>query len=265
MKYSIAITPYLNNRPFLYHAPIKDCELVQLSPRESIRAMNNGEVHAGFVPVAGLKQVDEHFEMLGEFGIASECAVQSVLFLSQIPFSAFTPAHRVKLTHESITSVNLLGLLFGYQHGFDNLPMLANDYEEYDGELLIGDSALARLHNEQDMYVMDLSEQWNQYQKLPFVFARWVINKDAPNEFREELKQWLSTFVENEMVLKSMAAEQETQISSMTFLQAMDYLNRIKTSINEQGLISQELYLSELDKYNPEFHWSEKQLRKQYA
>ncbi len=265
MKYSIAITPYLNNRPLLYHTPINNCNLVQLSPRESIKALNSGHVQAGFVPVAGLKQIGERFQLLGDFGIASDRAVQSVLFISRLPFESYTSSHTIRLTHESITSVNLLGLLFGYQHGFDNLPMIANEQEDYDGELLIGDSALARMHNGQDLYVMDLSEQWIKYQNLPFVFARWVINKDAPVELQHDLKKWLSAFVENETELKSIAAEQETKNSIMSFQQAIDYLERIKTSIGIREKKGQELYLSELKKHKPEFFWSEKQLRKRYA
>lgn len=265
MKYSIAITPYLNNRAFLYHTPLEDCEVIQLTPNDTIRAMNNGRLHAGVVPVAGLKQLDTQFEMFGDFGIASEGSVESVLFLSRIPFNEFTSSHRIKLTHESVSSVNLLALLFGYQHGFEQLPMIANDYEEYDGELLIGDGALKSRHNKQYHFSIDLSEQWMQLQRLPFVFARWVINKDTPMKFRVHLHQWLTSFVENEKKLQAIAAQHETQCSNMTYQQTMNYLNKIKTHIGIQERKAQVLYLSELEKYKPEFPWSENRQRKHYA
>ena len=80
MNYHIALTPYLNNRAFFYHTAPENCEFIKLSPRESVKALVDGRVQAGVVPVAGLKQIGDQFELLGKFGIASEGPIQSVLF-----------------------------------------------------------------------------------------------------------------------------------------------------------------------------------------
>ena len=265
MNYRIAITPYLNNRPFVYHTVIENCELVQQSPRESVRALKEGYIQAGVIPVVCLSQLNDQFELLGNFGIASEGPVQSVLFLSQIPFEAFTSIHTIKLTSESMTSINLLGLLFGYQHGFDNLPRRARDQDEYEGELLIGDRALERLQGGKADYVMDLSAAWTRRQQLPFVFARWVVNKNASVKFCTDLKQWLKSFVNNEAGLQQAAAEREAQQFRMTSEYAMNYLQGIKTTIGEREREGQALFLAELQKYRPVFHDSAKQLRKRCA
>jgi len=265
MNYSVALTPYLNNRSFFHHTELENCELVQLPPRESVKAMVAGHVQAGIVPVAGLAQLGDQFELFGDFGIASEGSVQSVLFLSKIPFEAFTSINTVKLSSHSLTSNNLLGLLFCYEHGFDSLPQTSCDQMNFDGELLIGDRALDRWQNRQDLYVMDLSSQWTRQQQLPFVFARWVINKDAPEKLRGELKQWLTTFVENEIELHRMTAEREAQQFKMTSEQILDYLKGIKTEIGKREKEGQSLFLSEWKKHRPVFYQSNKQLLKQSA
>ena len=265
MTYSVALTPYLNNRSYFYHTAIENTELVQLSPRKSVKALIEGSVYAGVVPVAGLAQLGDQFELLGNFGIASEGPVQSVLFLSRIPFKNFTSTNTIKLSSHSVTSINLLGLLFGYQHGFDSLPQISNEQVVFDGELLIGDRALERWQNRQDFYVMDLSRQWTRHQQLPFVFARWVINKDAPEELRNQLKQWLTTFVENETELHRITAEREAHQFRMTYEQVMDYLRGIRTAIGEREQAGQILFLSELKKHRPVFYQSYKQLLKQSA
>jgi chorismate dehydratase len=265
MNYQIVLTPYLNNRPFFYHTSLGNCELVQISPRESIKALNDGSAQAGVIPVAGLKLLGDQFKLLGNFGVASEGTVRSVLFFSRLPFDRFTSANTIKLSNESITSINLLGLLFGYQRGFNNLPQLTNDHNIFDGELLIGDRALERLQQGEDLFVTDLSERWTQYHQLPFVFARWVIHKNASKEFHVQLKEWLTTFVENEKDLQQVTAEREALLFNMASEQIMDYLQGIKTWIGEREQIGQTLYLAELEKHRPVFERSNKYLRKQYA
>lgn len=266
MNYAIALTPYLNNRSFFYHTAIENCELVQMTPRESIKALKDGDVQAGVIPVAGLSQLGDQFELLGNYGIACEGPVHSVLFFSRIPFEAFTPANTIKLSCDSITSINLLGLLFGYQHGFDRLPQTTIDQDDFDGELVIGNRALKkRWQGGRYSYVMDLSSQWKQKHKLPFVFARWVINKNASEKFYNQLNHWLSTFVKNESRLHRVTAEKEAYQYRMSFGQTLDYLQGIKTWIGEREQAGQACFQSELKKHQPVFYQSNIQLLKQSA
>ena len=127
MKYSIALTPYLNTRPFFYHQVPDDFELVAMSPRESVQAIESGRAIAGIVPIAGLKQLEDYIDFPGEFGIASEGPVHSVLFFSSRPFAAFTRNCNISLTSESLTSIQLLSLLFVYQLGQADLPGVIAD------------------------------------------------------------------------------------------------------------------------------------------
>ncbi len=266
MNYRIALMPYLNNRAFFHHRILEGCELVKLTPREAVNALKRGHVQAGVVPVAGLKQLGERFELIGSFGIASDGGpVKSVLFFSQQPFELFTSDNSIKLSSDSLTSINLLKLLFGYQQGFSNLPVLANRRGSYEGELLIGDRALLRHQHGSEAYVTDLAAQWSHHHQLPFVFARWVVDKYAPVEFRLALEEWLTTFVENETRLQRITAEQEAYRYKMRNQQVINYLSGIKTWIGDRECAGQALYLSELKKYQTTQQRQELQQRQEYA
>ena len=265
MKYPIALTPYLNTRPYFYHQAPGNFALLAMSPRESVPALAGGHAIAGIVPVAGLERLKEEVDLLGEFGIASEGPVRSVLFFSRRPFAAFTRDCQIRLSRESLTSVQLLALLFGYQIGFANLPWVIPENAVSDGELLIGDDALSRFYKGDDRYVTDLSEQWTRYHHCPFVFARWVIRKDAHPELREQLQQWLDTFVRNEDHWKQVTAGCEAGRYAMTTASVFNYLQGITTRIGRDERLGQALYFDELEKYRPAFPDSSPAKTRTYA
>jgi len=253
MKYPIALTPYLNTRSFYYHQVPDDFELVAMTPRESVQAIADGRAIAGIVPVAGLKRIEDYIDYPGDFGIASEGPVNSVLFFSGRPFAEFTRNCNISLTSESLTSIQLLSLLFVYQLGQNNLPGVSADGAHCDGQLLIGDKALSRYYQGEDKYVTDLSEKWTQYHHCPFVFARWVIRRDAPVELRAQLQNWLERFVNNEIFLKLMTAAHEAVNFGMTTRMVFEYLQGIKTHIGQHERYGQALYFDELERYRPAF------------
>ena len=97
----------------------------------------------------------------------------------------------MRLTVESASSVRLLYLLLGYRLGLSNLPGQAGPDQPANGELVIGDTALSwmrtyeqngRVHGYR--YVTDLATQWYAHHQLPFVFARWVVHREAPPAFK---------------------------------------------------------------------------------
>ena len=253
MKYSIALTPYLNTRPFFYHPLPGDFHMLAISPRESVQALAEGRAIAGIVPVAGLKQLEDFAEPLGDFGIASEGPVRSVLFFSRRPFAAFSRDCTVSLTSESLTSVQLLSLLFLYRLGPENLPGVIADAADSDGQLLIGDQALSRYYRGTDRYVTDLSDEWTRYHGCPFVFARWVIHREADADVREQLCEWLHSYLLREDHLKQVTAESECARYSMTAREIVFYLQGIKTRIGQKECYGQQLYLDEIAKYKPEW------------
>jgi len=100
----------------------------------------------------------------------------------------------VGITPESSTSVKLLNLLLEGRYGIHLKYHLGFEKED-DARLLIGDAALkALLDKEYELYYpcrIDLGEEWINWQKLPFVFARWMIRKDIDPQIKKKLQIFL--------------------------------------------------------------------------
>lgn len=197
MSTAVAMIPYANMAPYRMLGPPKGCRFVPLVPRASIAALLAGHVVAAAVPVGGLTALAGVVETVGRYGIAARGPCMSVLFFSRVPFAAMHAPRTVRITGESASSVRLLFLLLGHTHGFERLPRLAANGQRPDGELLIGDQALINGQGTlEDPWtdVTDLSSLWFETQRLPFVFARWVVRSDAPEAVKLAIAQWLDTF-----------------------------------------------------------------------
>lgn len=201
MRYPIAMIPYANMAPFQQMGPPEGCDFVECIPRHSIQALQEEQVLAAAVPVGGLGYLTDVVEPLGSYGIAVQSNSMSVLLFSDRPFEQLHAPLTIGLTGESASSVRLLYLLLGFQHGFDAVPLLAAKGRSSNGYLVIGDRALmwAREFEQTGAargftYVTDLSLLWHRHYQLPFVFARWVVHRNAPPALKTLLRQWLQQF-----------------------------------------------------------------------
>lgn len=113
----------------------------------------------------------------------------------------FTPSgiaeiegEEIALSGESATSVALLEILLREYYGHRELrcAVPAGPVEEAVASgrptLLIGDRALkAAMHREGAGCVHDLGEIWHRFTGLPFVFALWIVRREATVLKRDEL------------------------------------------------------------------------------
>ncbi len=243
MSYTIAITSYLNTRPLLYHRPLPGCKILALPPAMTVNALLNGDIDAGIVPVAGLHLLANRTQLLGPYGITSQGRVLSVALFSKLPFEAFNQRHGVLLSPESMTSNQLLFLLFGARAGAEKPPKVVTAAPA-EGELVIGDNALLRYYQGRDNFITDLPEKWQELTGQAFVFARWVIRKNAPHALKQRLLDWLAEFKDNETGLRLQTAEQERlNFRPLGEAQILDYLKRIHCFIGAPEQQSQALFL----------------------
>jgi chorismate dehydratase len=208
------------------------------------------------VPVGGLPELAGLTEFLGSFGIAAAERSMSVLFFSNRPLAAMDSSTCIRVTDESVSSARLLYLLMAHHRGFDDLPRLANSDETADGELLIGDRALLRMHAEQremgkdgrpaaGALATDLATAWYAWQKLPFVFARWVVRKDAPPQARAALESWLSEFKAREEELVGRAVPGAAQKLNLEPQTIRTYFRVLRRCLDETDLAGQARFLEE--------------------
>ncbi len=257
--YPIGMIPYLNMAPFRQLALPPDCRFVPLVPSKSIAALLSGEILAAAVPVGGLFQLNNLVEPLGQFGIAAKRECMSVIFFSDRPFEAMNPNCRIRLTGDSATSVRLLFLLFTTLLGPERMPRLAAPGEIVNGELLIGDAALRRVIHGWDRtvsaeekqlqpalpFVTDMAAVWRQIYHLPFVFARWVVRRDADEKVKEILIQWLGEFRHREAELVAACVAPAADALNTDRTKSERYFKVIHRCLDKTDLVAQDLFMTE--------------------
>ncbi|WP_213357994.1 MqnA/MqnD/SBP family protein [Chlamydiifrater phoenicopteri] len=136
---------------------------------------------------------------LPNYGIAAYKNIPSVnLYAKSSLFSFSSTSSKIAVTHESCSSVALLQVLchklwkITPQIISSQTETLLKNYSQYDGVLLIGDSALKNQTLE-GLTTYDLTNSWYELTKLPFVFACFLV---APNFSQENL---LSHFLETSL------------------------------------------------------------------
>jgi chorismate dehydratase len=147
-----------------------------------------GELDLTLVSSAEFVRHRDRLVALPDFSIATLGPVQSVMLFHHRPWEDLAGA-RVAVSTESSTSVALLRLLLeadGLEATFVAMPsdlegMLASS----DAALLIGDAALEEAVARRSLggsvpHLTDLGEAWYRLTRLPFTFAVWAADRDAP-------------------------------------------------------------------------------------
>ncbi len=249
MTVPVAMIPYTNMAPYRQLGAPRGCRFVPLVPKASIAALRSGEVVAAAVPVGGLAALVGVVETVGCFGIAAEGESMSVLFFSRVPFDQMHPPRTIRVTGESATSIRLLFLLLGQIHGFDRLPNIAADGHVPDGELLIGDRALVKgqaAGDARSLYMTDLSRKWFDIHRLPFVFARWVVRKDASEGIKSAIATWLDEFKTHEPSLVEKAVPEAARSLDIDPQIIRRYFQAIRRSLDERDICGQQLFSRQL-------------------
>lgn len=254
-NYPIAMIPYANMAPYEALGPPANCYFVHCTPRNSIMALKEKSVWAAAVPVGGLAALEGAVEPVGLFGIAAHREVMSVLFFSHHAFEDVKAPLTVRLTEESASSVRLLYLLAGYTNGFDSIPAPRPPGEQVAGELVIGDTALRWYHEWEGQgsvkgyaYMADLADQWYRYQRLPFVFARWVVRSDAPERVRQSLAEWLDLFGTREEMLIGRSVPRVAERLNLPESYVHRYLKVIRRRLDASDQEGQKRFQEEWDR-----------------
>jgi chorismate dehydratase len=203
LKLKIGKIPYLNSVLF-YHGLESgrtpkghDIELMPLVPRQLSGAAVEDIVDAGPVPLVTCWDIEDRFEQLDDFCIATVREAHSILLFSKRPFDELTDA-RIGVTNETSTSVRLMKVLMGHVYKVRPAEYVRLDWPRNDAFLLIGDEAL--LHRRGvDSYphTADLGRVWNDWTGLPFVFAKWVVRRDLNADAKAALTDALGESLES--------------------------------------------------------------------
>jgi chorismate dehydratase len=164
---------------------------------KGVPAKLNGMLNRGEIDVCPASSIEYgkfpgRYLLLPEISISSIGAVKSVLLFSRVPISELDGAC-IALTTESETSVNLIRIILAKCYGFANtferstLPV-RDALAQFSAMLLIGDAALKENLDSRGCYVYDLGELWLDFTGLPFVFALWMVTREAAEQKTVEVR-----------------------------------------------------------------------------
>jgi chorismate dehydratase len=187
MTLRIGRIAYLNVAPYFHYLEQQGFagDIVAGVPSELNRMLAAGSIDA--CPSSsyeyGLHAAD--YLLLPGQSISSVGPVRSVLLFTPGPLNE-QAGNEIVITGESATSVNLLQILLKEFCGWGEIA-----FKVLEGEvdaclemgrsvLLIGDRALAAAQNcPPTMQATDLGALWYHFTGLPFVFALWILRKEA--------------------------------------------------------------------------------------
>ena len=181
---------YLNTEPLFYR--LSGFEIVEGFPAELVKELREGKIDGGIVSSAELFLNPDLYRILPSISISSRERVCSVLLLSKKPIEE---VRKIRITPSSLTSRYLLFYLLKEVYSLKAEEVVEGE----DAFLSIGDEALRE--KDKFPYSYDLGEMWFREKGLPFVFALFLLRKDASlgqaRELLERLKGSLKAFFDD--------------------------------------------------------------------
>ena len=192
----IGKSPYLNCAPFFFYFSDSGCKFLVDHPRNLGVLARSGKIDAAPLSLIDSFSVEKTFEPLGNLGIAVQGEAKSVLLFSRKPLAALAQ-EPIAITSESSTSVELLRCILNVRYKISANFVSANSHAN--ARLVIGDAALKLADKKLYPFQMDLGKEWWNWQKLPFVFARWMVHKTVDAAQKKQLLDELEKSIQKAM------------------------------------------------------------------
>jgi len=248
MALRIGRVPYLHAEPFYFDMARRGMAFYDVVPGAVAVAAANGAIDAGPVPMVECSRLEDRFEPVAGFCVASVQRTGSSLLYSTRPITALAGAH-IGVTDEAATALRLLHVLLRMKHQVQPAaygPLQA----AHDAFLLIGNQALRQRRGAPGFpYTYDLGAEWHAWTGLPFVFARWMVRKEVVAKDKALLEETLYVGLEDGVEALYQVAEPREDLLMLprdivTYIQGFRYY----IGKSEQQAIDQfQRYLHQLE------------------
>lgn len=195
-KTRVSIVSYLNSKPFLFGLKKSDIasqiDMTLDIPAKVAAKLDLNLADIGLIPVAGLDDLND-YNIVSDFCIGSIGKVRTVILASEVPLEQM---ETILMDYQSRSSVTLTKILaeFYWKRTYQWKSTCANFHlKSIKGNtagIVIGDRVFD-IENRYP-YIYDLSEEWYNFTRLPFVFAVWAANKKLNPEFEKDFNKALS-------------------------------------------------------------------------
>jgi len=160
-------------------------------PSKVAAKLTYNQADIGLIPVAGLRDLDEYY-IVSNYCIGSVGKVKTVALVSEVPLEE---VEVILMDYQSRSSVLLTKVLARYF--WKKNVIWENTCADFHKKSIKGTTAAVLIGDRvfdvdgKFPYCYDLSEEWQKYTGLPFVFAVWASNKKIPKEIETEFDQAL--------------------------------------------------------------------------
>jgi chorismate dehydratase len=205
MTLTVGHITYANCAPFFHYLAAAGFagRIVPGVPAELNRLLAGGAIDVSPSSSFEYARNWRDYLLLPGHSISARGPVRSVLLFSRCPLDELEE-EEIALTGESATSVNLLYILLReYLHHREVLFHIPRQPVEEllaagRPALLIGDRALKAAQEKRDgQFVHDLGELWHRFTGLPFVFALWILRREAAITKRKEVLALLAQLTQS--------------------------------------------------------------------
>ena len=248
MVMRVGRVPYLHTEPFYFDMVRRGIELHEMAPSAIVAAVEHDEIDAGPIPMADCFHMEDRFQPVAGFCVASVKQAGSVLLFSTAPMLELDGA-TIGITDEASSAPRLLQVILRLKYGVQPKAFVPLD-AAYDAFLLIGNQALRqRLGAPGFRHTYDLGAEWHAWTGLPCVFSRWMVRKDFDPKDRALLEDTLYVGLEEGVnALYALADPREDLLmlprDIVTYIQGLRYY----IGHAEQRAIEQfRHYLNQLD------------------
>lgn len=195
--------PYANLVPIFHalttHFSLENVRFVPGTPSELNRKLRAGRLDISPSSSIEYGKHPERYLLCPNISISSRSKVMSVLLLSNGPLSKL-PDDPIAVTGASDTSTVLLEILLREALGKRNRLVRTHAspkeaLRRHPAFLAIGDEAIRASMDGTSKHVTDLGEWWRRETGLPFVFALWIVSREALPQRREPLRGFARTLL----------------------------------------------------------------------
>jgi chorismate dehydratase len=182
--FRVGSVPYLNAAPLTRGL---DDQILFAPPSVLAQKLRADELDAALVSVTEVLLTDR-YDVLDGIAVASLGEVRSVFLAHRQPLREIREIH---CDTASLAGLNLLKVLLA-EHGLNPALTPLADYKDapaLPNVFLIGDPAIEFSRASHPHEIWDLGAAWNEWTRLPFVYAVWALRR-IPNEpLRRRLRE----------------------------------------------------------------------------
>ncbi|MBU2636650.1 MAG: CofH family radical SAM protein, partial [Bacteroidetes bacterium] len=228
--------PYLNSVPIYHNLSCEEFKILPVTPRRLGMLFKENCISAGLISLMDYFDQEENLELMN-WCIATRDQVRSVLLFSNYGWQDLS-GKTIGITDDTSTSVRLLQVLlekkFGIKARFER--MKDRDYSKYAAVLLIGDEALKNLKSGLAGFDLtyDLAAEWYSWQKLPFVFAVWVVQKNLLQDKKDQIAENIGKHLSENLLQLDKISNQHGKNLGFSEKETVEYLEGFNYRLGER-------------------------------